>query len=96
MWENEDLIQYLLVFLDEREVKSDEKRLGRRRVRHAQNVVPEKQSVRHNGSCSRSGTWSLGFWEERNCVSRTFPLLVKFALLVRRATAVYDMVMILF
>ena len=50
------MIQYLLASLNGYEGMSDEKILERRCERHAQNVVREKQSVRHDGSCSRLGT----------------------------------------
>ena len=50
------MIQYLLAFLSGYEGTSDEKILGKQCERHAQNVVREKRSVRHDGSCSRLGT----------------------------------------
>ena len=89
------MIQYLLAFLNGYEGKSDEKILGRRCERHAQNVVREKQSVRHDGSCSRLGTLLARSCEAKTRVFRISLCLVKVSFLAEGVTAVCGTEMLL-
>ena len=75
--------------------RSDGKRLGRRCERRAQSVVLEKQSVRHDGNCFRSGTWVEDSWVGRTRVSRISPWLGRVSFLDDGATAVCGTVMVL-
>ena len=83
------MIQYLLAFLNAYEGKSDEKILERRCERHAQNVVREKQSVQHDGNCSRLGTELAGSCEAKTRVFRISLCLVRLSFLAEGVTAVY-------
>ena len=89
------MIHYLLAFLEAYEGKSDEKRLGRRCEKHAQNVVLEKQSVRSDGSYFRLETWLADSWEARNRVFRISLCLVNISFLFEGVTAVYGTVTLL-
>lgn len=89
------MTQCLLACRDEYGARTDEKKLGRQGETHAQNVVLEKQSVAHDGSCSHSGTGAVGSGEEKGHVSRISALLVKASSLFERETVVCDTVMVL-